>query len=485
MKRYLLILAGILFLCGAGLAQNEVDALRFSQHFPVGTARSVGLGGAVGALGGDFTGLSINPAGIGLYRQSEFTISPSLYWTDANADFLGSSYDQTKYNFNIGNIGYVGYYDLRNESGWKSTSFGIGYNRINNFNKTILMRGVSKNTSFLDNFTDNLNNYPDQVSEFYEDLALNTNLIFYDTVYNKYYSDVNLDGYGQLMSRKEITSGNIGEYTFSFGANYNDRLYLGATFGLQSVRWDEQIQHSESDPADSIAYFDAFDFTQNDHTSGVGYNFKVGTIIRPVDMVRVGISYELPTFYRLNSDATTEMVSYFDAGSGVSNGSDMAGPVTNKYRLRSPSKMTASTVVTFGKSGLVSFDYERLNYGKMDMDGDGPSDTYFAINQTIGDLYRPVNNFRAGGELRLGTNYVRAGYAFYQSPFKSYEPNSKNDYQIFSAGVGVRSKYAFVDLSYAYSTRQERYYMYPEQIDSGSLNTYDSNNVILTLGFRF
>ena len=74
MKRYILIIAGILFLFSAGEAQNEVDALRFSQHYPVGTARSVGLGGAVGALGGDFTSLSVNPAGIGLYRQSEINL---------------------------------------------------------------------------------------------------------------------------------------------------------------------------------------------------------------------------------------------------------------------------------------------------------------------------------------------------------------------------------------------------------------------------
>ncbi len=410
---------------------------------------------------------------------------PHFIWIDGNSNFLGSSYDQTKYNFNVGNIGYVGYYDLKNESGWKSTSFGIGYNRINNFNKTILMRGISKNTSFLDNFTDNLNNFPGQVSDMYEGLAENTNLIFYDTVYNQYYNDINLSGYGQQMSRKENTSGNIGEYTFAFGANYNDRLYLGGTFGLQSVRWDEEISHSESDIGDSIDYFKAFDFTQNDHTSGVGYNFKIGAIVRPFDLLRVGISYELPTFYRLNTDATTQMNSYFDPGSGVSNGSDMAGPRTNKYRLRTSSKMTASAVMTFGKSGLISVDYERLDYTKIDMEGDGSSDLYFNINQTINGIYRPVNNIRAGGELRFGSNYLRAGYAFYQSPYKSYEPNSNNNDQIYSAGFGVRSKYAFVDLSYAYSTKQERYYMYPEQIDSGSLNSYHSNNVILTVGFRF
>ena len=94
---------------------------------------------------------------------------------------MGNSYEETKYNFNFGNIGYVNTYDLKNASGWKSTSFGIGYNRLNNFNKTILMRGISKNTSFLDNFTNNLNNYPEQVSDMYEGLAQNTNLIYYDT----------------------------------------------------------------------------------------------------------------------------------------------------------------------------------------------------------------------------------------------------------------------------------------------------------------
>ena len=126
-------------------------------------------------------------------------------------------------------------------------------------------------------------------------------------LYNVYSNDIYDSGYGQLMNRRETTSGNIGEYTFSFGANYNDRLYLGGTFGLQSVRWDEKILHSESDIGDSIDFFNAFDFTQNDRTTGVGYNFKIGAIARPLDFLRIGISYELPTFYRLNTDATTSM----------------------------------------------------------------------------------------------------------------------------------------------------------------------------------
>src|SRR5258705_2973718 len=141
-------------------AQSDQDALRYSQTSIAGTARFVGMGGAFGALGGDFTSLTWNPAGIGLYRKSEFTFSPSFVKEKTTSDYLGSSRSDSKYNFNFGNIGYVFTYPLtRNDSspGWKSWSFGIGYNRINNFHTQVFAEGMNSRYSLLDHYTEQAN----------------------------------------------------------------------------------------------------------------------------------------------------------------------------------------------------------------------------------------------------------------------------------------------------------------------------------------
>nr|HPG99937.1 hypothetical protein [Tenuifilaceae bacterium] len=59
-------------------SQTIEDGIRFSQTLNGGTARSISLGGAIGALGGDFTSLSINPAGLGVYKSGELTVTPSF-----------------------------------------------------------------------------------------------------------------------------------------------------------------------------------------------------------------------------------------------------------------------------------------------------------------------------------------------------------------------------------------------------------------------
>ena len=128
-------------------AQTDIDALRYSQSSLAGTARFVGLGGAFGAVGADFSSLSENPAGIGLYRHSEFTFTPSVYAEQTSSTFLNQTGVDNKFNFNIGNLGLVFSKPLSNDNatdGWKSISFAVGYNRLNNFNTRTSYEGTNK-----------------------------------------------------------------------------------------------------------------------------------------------------------------------------------------------------------------------------------------------------------------------------------------------------------------------------------------------------
>mgnify|MGYP006302591329 CR=1 FL=1 len=317
MKRYILIVTGVLFLFSTASAQNEFDALRYSQNFLFGTARSMGLGGAIGAVGGDFTSLSVNPAGIGLYRKSELTFTPSFNWNNTTSDFFENKYSETRYNLNFGNIGFVANNNINQDKGWISTNFGIGYNQLNNFSAKILMDGKSNSTSLLDNFVYFANQNPNDLDPYYEQLAWDATLLPFDTIDQVYWNDIQNDGYGQNMNREVKRKGGIGEYLLSFGANYSHKLYLGASIGIRRVRYEENVIHTETDVDDNIEYFRAFDFYEDLFTRGTGYTFKIGAIARPIPFLRIGASYHLPTFYYLRDERVTDFYGYIDSEHGA------------------------------------------------------------------------------------------------------------------------------------------------------------------------
>lgn len=486
MKRYILTVTGILFLIPMLLtAQNEIDALRYSQNFPVGTARSLGLGGAIGAVGGDFTSLSINPAGIGLYRSSELTFTPSLQWDNTSANFLGNTYTDERYALGLGNLGFVFNNDLNRESGWVSTSFGFGYNKLNNYNQEIFMGGIQNNSSYLDNFVYYAGTLDsDALDPYYEALAYDTYMIDWDDANNEYFNDFADAGYGQVQERSISSKGSLGEFLFSFGANYNNRLYLGATVGLNRVRFEQTVTHYEGDPGDIIEFTDEFTFEEYLFTRGIGYNLKLGAIARPADFLRIGAAFHLPTFYYLKDEFENSMEAWIDPEEDFSNPQvATSGTGDYRYRLRSPAKAVGSAAIIFGKVGMLSMDYEFINYKNSDLSA---SDYDFKDeNKNIETIYRPTHNFRFGGEVRFGPAYVRGGYALYASPYATSEPNIDADRNVFSGGIGVRNRFFYVDATYSYAKSESRYYPYVPGIVDGALLTSKQNSVLVSVGVRF
>ena len=155
MKRISLLIILSLALIKAN-CQNEVDALRYSQNNYGGTARFTAMGGAFGALGADFSTLSINPAGIGLYKTSEFTFTPTFYVGNTSSTYSGKTNEDNKYNFNLGNIGLVYDFFKRGKfaegNGWKDVQFGFGINRLNDFNNRVVIQGYSANSSMMNQY---------------------------------------------------------------------------------------------------------------------------------------------------------------------------------------------------------------------------------------------------------------------------------------------------------------------------------------------
>jgi hypothetical protein len=161
-------------------AQTDVDAFRYSRLSITGTGRFTGMSGAFGALGGDFTSLSYNPAGIAIYRSSEFLFTPSIYVGKTVSTFLGQEFDERKYNFNFGNVGLVYTRKLSESSspGWKSWNFGLGYNRLANFHNRNYYEGLNRQNSLVDHFAEQAHGLnPSNLDPFFEGLAYETYLI--------------------------------------------------------------------------------------------------------------------------------------------------------------------------------------------------------------------------------------------------------------------------------------------------------------------
>lgn len=501
MKRFfitgLILISSSLFL----LAQNDGDAIRFSQYFPMGTARSVAMGSAFGALGADFSALSINPAGIGVYRKSELTFTPDIYYDKTKSAFYSQNYSDFKYKFLFNNMGGVFAFNSNRDKGWVGAALGVGYNRLADYNRNITISAFNTQSSLLDEFVfcaDKIDT--SRLDANYEWLAWKTYLIYLPDNENMpwaYASGMNffdfdqgqwVRNYGQSQERHIVTKGGIDEYSLTFGANYSHMLYIGMSLGLNRLLCDESKVHTEWDANNAIDYFQSFTFSEYFYTRGTGFTAKFGIIAKPVEMVRLGFSLHLPTFYNLESEFSTSMKSYFDSGDPSSLSARSIVTVTD-YQVVTPLRMVFSGGLQFGKMGVLSADYELIDYTTAKIDGD--LDNYDDINKNIQNYYKSTGNLRLGGELKLGNLALRAGYAHYGSPYVAGQLNAKASQSILSTGFGVRSSNVFVDFAYAYAMRDVRHRMYYAGFEEENGVEYYSqlkqstSRFMATIGFRF
>ncbi|MEI6766719.1 MAG: hypothetical protein WCM76_13895 [Bacteroidota bacterium] len=476
MKRSIFVLLISLAFAGYTNAQNEVDALRYSQFYLNGTARSAAMGGAFGSLGADFTSLSINPAGIGLYKASEFTITPSVFTGKANSTYMGVASEDLKYNFNLGNLGLVLAFTPKGSSGWKGVQFGMGVNRLNNFNNRIVMEGYNAKNSLLDDYYNKaVGNAPADLDAFDTKLAFDLYLL--DTLggLTDYISAV---PHGQTQQSKYIDrNGSINEMVLCLGGNYNDKLYIGGSLGFPFVRYFENSTYTEKDIHDSIPKFKQFSVKDDLETTGSGFNFKFGLIYRITDWVRFGASVHTPTFYTMHDTYSRTMDAEFDTGKKEPSDSPKG---KFDYELTTPLRANASLSFIISKFALISADYEFVDYSSARL----RSGTYkfYDENKAIDVKYTAQSNIRAGLEFRLAPVSLRVGGAYSTSPYRS----SLNDGSriSYSGGIGFREKGYFIDLAYVYSKSGEDYYLYPSVPEASKVN-YSNHNIMLTLGVKF
>ncbi len=482
-------------------AQDLSDALRYSNYHINGTARSAAMGNAFGALGGDFTSLSINPAGAAVYRSGEFTFTPTVGKTSVDGTYLGNKVNESKYNIGIQNLGYVTTIPTgeSSETGLVSLSFGLGFNKLGNFSMNTLAETSNANHSLLKYFTDNMNadystNYGNEANldPYYERLAWDTYLVNHDDVAGEYFNDITDNGYGQSQRQTTERRGYINEYLLSFAANFNHKVYLGATVGIHDVYFKENANLYEFDAKNNIPYFNDFNFNTYLKTTGTGYNIKLGVIYKPTDNLRLGVAFHTPTFYKFNEVYDSGMnssITYSDgATENYSAQPDKQG--IYDYKIETPMKAIFSGAYVIGKSALISVDYEIVDYSTAKLKSGSYNTDYYDSNNEIKNAYKTVGNLHIGGEYRVNKNFsLRAGYENYPSAYKSEymnaaNPNSGASYSALSCGFGLKQGNFFFDTAIKSGMNKDYLKPYPGAID---MVKYEStqNDLIFTFGYKF
>jgi hypothetical protein len=487
-------------------AQDENDALRYSNTQYQGTARSLGIGNAMGSLGADFSSLSINPAGIGLFRKGEVSFTPSFSVINNKSSYLGNINEVGDNKLNIAQAGIVLTHakqgNLYRKSGWKAASFAFGINRVATFKNEYSYEGKNNQSSFVERYAEEfnraggLNNNTLNSVSFPAYAAWSTYLIDQDYAGDSTKAKSYVPYEDGLQQRKQVSeSGGMHEFVISGGGNYMEKLMLGATLGITRSNYIRTTVLSETDLSGNTSNdFQYARFTEQLNTEGTGINLKLGAIFKPVNAFRIGLAVHTPTRIYFNDMYSIGMETNTDSLKIRNNPG--ADPVTKytqdtlqvfNYSMNTPYKAIASATVMFNKYGFITADLEYLDYKSMKYDyGIGYENESNAVNTAIRNKYRDAINIRIGAEAKLGDFALRGGVAMYGSPYTT-NPNAMRTN--ISGGLGYRAKSWYIDIAFIRSMQESKELPYVLARTNANVQTATINNsvsqLVFTLGRRF
>ncbi len=472
---------------GAQLATEDLN----------GTARYVGMGGAMEALGADLSVMGSNPAGIGLYRRSQIAGSFGL-----NSQVDGKSFaDGSKTNASFDQIGFV-YSSPVGRTGF--VNFGFNFHKSRNFDYVLsaaasAVNGSSQNRQTYINLLNNLDSKGDIINPMKESIADVLNYKMMD-VYepdaqgkDQYIETIYINSDRYRFDRAH--TGYIGEYDFNLSGNINNRVYLGITVGIKSVHYNAYSVYQEDLYKLDDPTFNYAEVRDSHKIKGYGYNVKFGAIFRPMEEspFRLGLYVHTPTMYKLETSSVSSLHNQQEMMKQV-----VGDPV--KFRMNTPWKFGLSAGHTIGGALALGATYEYADYSTLDLRSitnsyydywDGyyrdESDTDPVMKAHTEKTLEGVHTLKLGSEYRIDKNVsVRVGYN-YVSPIYKKEgvrdltldsPGTQmatttdytnwQDTHRLTAGVGFTFDKFRLDLAYQYQTRKGDFYPYQHRRSSGS-----------------
>ncbi len=493
---------------------NEIDAYTLSTHELGGTARSMAMGGAFGALGGDLSVISNNPAGLGIYRSSEVSGTLDLSRVNTSTDWTGVKTDLNKSHFTMSNFAFSLYFPT-GMSDVQNWSVGFSYNRVKNFKRSYRMVNNGQDYSMSDyaawratnafghgngitldelTLTDNYDPYNNRDLAGHWLPVLGYESGMYDHFVgrsNEYQSAFGRKSGGEWIvdsptrsSLRVNENGYADEYNIGFGMNVSGYLYVGASFSVTDIDYRyssfyEDFFNNRSSKGDYL-------YLENRlNTKGTAFSANFG-VISVIDMLRFGVAYNSPRWYDMtdyyNAWAETDISEYETPKMENETPRDSY----SEYRFQTPSKWIFSCAAVVGQSALVSVDYEMTDYHKMlfsDRNGEG-----YGTNDYIKEDFTWGHTLKIGAEIKATRQFaIRAGYMMQTSPM--LKQLAKNDVEVipagtlphftvtsnptnyFTAGIGYRfTPNFFMDLAWVYRYNNSDAYAFS--------NTYDRNNKV-------
>lgn len=492
--KFLLTAIAIVVVAQNSFAQYSQDAVLFSTGQTGSTSRIKAIGNAQTAIGGDLSSISGNPAGIGFFTHSEAAFTPEFNSSNIKSSYLGTANSGTTSNLNFNNAAAVFYSRLNTPrgsdktQGWLSFNFGVSYNRKNDFYANVNYNGKNNNNSITDYYANLANTYGINNGNDLQDWAYDHALI------DQYYinpSNPSLGSTYRSNAKPGVTQtnnmtreGGENEFSLSMGANYSNKLYLGLGIGITSLRYNLNNTFTESGAASildasnnpiNVTYSSVY--SQNQYTTGDGFNARLGFIYKPVDAVRIGATFTTPTYYTVQDDYSEGLRTAYNVGSPSPSG-PADYPFT--YNFHTPLKVSGGMAVFFGTYGFLTADAEYVDYASVRLSS---TEGYDATqdNHDIKASYKSTANIHAGGELKLDQLFIRGGYNIQGNPQKGFEST-----KTISGGLGVRFEKFYVDATYTNVTGSQAASPYVLATNTPQANldkTY--NNAFLTVGFKF
>ncbi len=474
-------------------AQNEEDALRYSQSLPGGTARSWAMGSAMGAVGADPSAASLNPAGFGLYTTSELSITPALEVNTADATHYGTTSSASDQRFHFNNLAAMLSYPNGRGKDFKGGTFGLSYDRLVSYHWDEQAIGKGVNSTILQRFVNEANGtapgdlptiFPFTSSLAYDSYAIDP----LDTAAHTYVSNIPF-GSAVDQSNHITTSGRLNNTSFFYANNYKDKLYFGISLGLVGARYERHTTHTET-PTDQTFALKDVTYKEDLITTGSGIDLKIGVIGRVGSHVRLGASFHSPMWMQMSDAYSTHMTTDFrvPVGSPAATTYTINSPDgTFSYRVNTPLRTVASAVYQAGKHGLVSVDYEFTDFSSARLKAaQSLTNAYdFSMeNGVIRSDFVATNSVRVGTEWRSGNWNFRGGWGIWPDAYSDKDGRHGSAYKRYTAGVGYRGEHVSVDVAAVYGTRDINYYQYDPNLVNKTSETLTDVRGMLTVAYR-
>lgn len=523
MRKNLITLCGLLFMTTV-TAQNAYDAERVLGNDLNGTARFIGMGGAMSALGGDMSVMGTNPAGLGIFRSNDISFSFGFNNMSTESTFNGTSMNEDRTRSSLDQVGFVYTNKIGNTTSLRFVNFGFNYHKSKNFNRLFSMGGALNGLSQSNYLADEMDAWGMNSESEFDNLLSSKNP--YTNYWNRYpilgimgsmtglvdWVDGTVVGWpGDSNHFYSKETGGINQYDFSVAFNIEDRFYVGATLGVYDVNYNRYTSYMEYLNDDEGNANGGYTLDHYYGLDGAGVDLKLGLIYRPFEEspFRIGLAVHTPTWYDLTETYNATMESNIDFyGESYSQRLSDELPtdyLIYDYRMVTPWKFNVSMGTTLSNLVAIGAEYEYQDYSAsqlLDMDG-----YELGGQEEVDEFLKGVHTLRVGMEAILAPRFsVRAGYNYSTAAFEDYAYNalslygtstdfnntqSKNTYTL---GIGYRGNIVYADLAYKYDMYKSEFCAFDSNYNFAT-DEYDllpatkvdnsRHQLVFTLGARF